>query len=349
MKSNKEKSKPTKNSADGTSFKETYFIVNNNFKILNGGDDLAKNLAIETENGDCKEFFLLFSNSNTKKLKSLISEVIKSTGYQNTESKIRINNQSFICSIDIIPNGNTALLLVKNITKKKNTLSNLKTSQKKLRHLTKHLHNVREKERSNLAREVHDDLGQKLTALQIELGLLLNEIKINNYKLSARQIYKSLKSVNALLTETIDSKKQLINSFRLDFLEEFGLIESIRHYLEEFQARYSIEYYFYSDWDHLELEYNKSVALYRILQEALTNVAKHSLAKKVDVSLVEINNRIFLTIEDDGIGFDTNNNSSTSGVGIIGMEERILIEGGKFSIKGKNGKGTKIETSVKLE
>jgi two-component system sensor histidine kinase UhpB len=141
----------------------------------------------------------------------------------------------------------------------------------------------------------------------------------------------------------------LLSKFRLDFLEEMGLIESVRHYLEEFQTRYNIEYYFYSDWKHIDLEYNKSVALYRIFQEALTNVAKHSNATKVDVSFEERDSKIYLTIEDNGKGLSTGNLEKTDGLGVIGMEERILLVGGTFAIKGKPGRGTRIQVSTKLK
>lgn len=144
-------------------------------------------------------------------------------------------------------------------------------------------------------------------------------------------------------------KKILLSKIRLDYLEEFGLIESVQHYLEEFQTRHNIEYYFYSDWKHIDLAYNKCVALYRIIQEALTNVAKHSNATKVDVSFEERDNKIYLTIEDNGKGLSSRDLETTDGYGVIGMEERILVMEGTFTIKGKPGKGTRIQVSTKLK
>lgn len=349
MKRNTPKSNPNGESDKSKTFKEIYLVIDNKFNIVEGNESLIRNLYGRAGKGDSKQFFLLFSNSNKKKLKSLILQVIKDKVYQQTESRIKFNNQSLLCSIDIIPKGNSALILIKDITRKKDLVNRLKKSQKQLRDLANHLQNIREEERHHFAREIHDDLGQKLTALQIEMGLILRKLKSNRSEISSNQLYKKLQSVNKLINDTLDSKKLLLTKFRLDYLKEFGLVESIRHFLEEFQSRYNIEYYFYSDWKNLELEYNKCVAFYRIFQEALTNVAKHAGATKVDISIEERDNKILMTIEDNGIGITKKNIEKTDGFGLIGMEERIQLIGGTFSIKGKPAKGTKLQVSTKLK
>jgi signal transduction histidine kinase len=340
---------PVKASVQGKPFKEIYLILNDKLKILDCGNRLAKDLSIKSVTSNSKQFFLLFSKSDTQKLKSLISKVIKTKQYQQTESRIKFDNRSLIYSIDIIPWGNSALILIKDITKKKDIVGKLKKSQKQLRDLANHLQNIREEERRYFAREIHDDFGQKLTALQIEVGLLLKKIKNTGFKIDTKLLHKRLQSLNKIVNDTLDSKKLLLSKFRLDFLEEMGLIEAVRHYLEEFQARYNIEYYFYSDWKYLDLSYAKSVALYRVVQEALTNVARHSGATKVDVSLEDRGDKLFLIIEDNGIGITAKDIKNTVGFGVIGMEERILLISGNFSIKGKPGKGTRLQASIKLK
>ena len=346
----KVKSKPSgkKDSNQSKTFNEIYLTLNDKFKILEGRERLAKTFSINAVKGDSSEFFSLFTKASSKKLRSIISQVIKTKHYKKIEGRIEYNNRRLVCSIDIIPRGKTALILIKNITKKIDTINKLKISQKQLRILAKHLNSIREEERLYIAREFHDDLGHKLTALQIETGLLLKKMKNKDYKTTPKQIYEDVKLINYLINESLNSKKLFLTKFRLDFLEEMGLIESINHYLEEFQSRYFIEYYFYSDWKHIDLQYNKSVALYRILQEAVTNVAKHSKATKIDVSLEERNNRIYMTIEDNGIGIDKKIIEKTNGIGLIGMKERIMLEGGTFSIKGTPGQGTKLQVTVKL-
>ena len=330
-------------------FKEFYLVINSKLKIIEGSKSLVEQFSIDSSIDRSKQFFLLFPQSQSNKIQSLIKEVIKEKKYHYAESKIKYSNKYFICSIDIMPKGNTAFLLLKDITKRKNLVTKLKRSQKQLRELAKNLQTVREEERKYFAMEVHDDLGQKLTALQIEIGLLMKKIKLSGDGVSINKIYENLKSINKLIKESLYSKQALLNKFRLDFLEEMGLIEAVRHYLEEFQSRNSIEYYFYSDWKHIDLEYNKSVALYRILQESLTNVTKHSNASEVHISFEERDKKVYLTIEDNGKGFTTREFEQTEGLGIIGMEERILLEKGAFSIKGRPGKGTRVQVTLNLK
>lgn len=214
MKKIKAKSNTVKKSFQSKTFKETYFILDNTyfildnkFKVLEGSDRKAESLSISDAKGDSKHFSLTFSKSTTKKLQSLISQVIINKKYQQTESKIKIANQSLLCTIDIIPKGNSALILIKDISKKKDILDKLKKSKKQLRDLANHLMNIREEERLYFTREIHDDLGQKLTALQIEVGLLLKKIRNTNYQINSNRLHTKLQSVNKLINDTLNSKK----------------------------------------------------------------------------------------------------------------------------------------------
>ncbi len=348
MKQEKTKANPKQKTAEKKLFTEVYLVLDSDMKIIEGQKELAEKFTISSNKGNSKEFFLLLPKSNSHKLKSLIKQVIGEKKYQQAETNIKSDNQKYICSVDIIPKGNNALLLIKDISERKNIISKLKKSQKQLRELSKHLQNVREEERKRFAMEIHDDLGQKLTALQIEVGLLSQKIKNSNDEISVTQIYKRLGTIRKLIDDTLSSKKNLLYKFKLDFLEEFGLIESFRQYLEEFQARYNIEFYFYSDWKHLELDYNKSVTLYRIFQEALTNIVKHSGATKIHVSLEDRKHKIVMKIEDNGRGITKDQIEKPEGLGIFGMEERMILDGGTLSIKGKPGKGTVVQVSTKI-
>lgn len=289
----------------------------------------------------------IFPEFERNKISSLIKETITEKKYNHIEKIITILSEKKTFLFDIYPRQKSALIFMKDISKRKQAEKSLKKSERDLRALAAHLQRIREEERRTLTMEIHDELGQKLAAMQIETGLLLRKIVSNGDTIKTSNISEKIKSLDKLLNETLESKISILSKLRLDFLEELGLVEAVRVYLKEFENRHGIKCYFNSDWDYLELEYENSLALYRIFQESLTNISRHSNATEVDVIIEEKNKKLILTIEDNGKGF-IKKDKNIFGLGILGMKERALIIGGSFSIRGTPDKGTKIQVSTKL-
>ncbi|MEJ2104723.1 MAG: sensor histidine kinase [Ignavibacteriaceae bacterium] len=325
-----------------------YVLVDQNLKIIECSEGFSDFLKQKFKKVKDKLFLLnIFPEFKKIKIGTLIRETIAKNKYNHIENILSIFSERKTFSIDIYPRQKTALIFMKDISKRKRAEQSLKKSRRELRALAAHLQNIREEEIRSLSREIHDELGQKLAALKIETGLLLQKISSSGDPIKASNIAETIKSIDKLVNETLESKNLVLSKFRLDFLEELGLIEAVRMYLKEFEKRYGIKCYFDADWDYLDLDYEKSLALYRIFQESLTNISRHSNATEVDIIFEKKNQKLFMTVEDNGKGFKTPVKHSF-GLGILGMEERALAIGGSFSIKGVRDKGTIIQLSTKL-
>ena len=322
-----------------------YVLVDKNLKIIENNEGFSDFLKQKVKNK--LSILDVFPEFNKNKIITLIKETITKKKYNHLEKILSIYSEKKTFSIDIYPRQNTALIFMKDISKRKQAQRSLKKSRSELRALAAHLQNIREEEIRTLSREIHDELGQKLTAVQIETGLLLQKISSDHNAIKAPNISENIKSVYKLVNETLESKNMILSKFRLDFLEELGLIDAVRVYLKEFESRYGIKCYFDSDWDYIDLDYENSLALYRIFQESLTNISRHSGATEVDIILEEKNHKFIMTIEDNGKGY-LKKDKHKFGHGILVMEERALAIGSSISIQGARGKGTIIQVSTKL-
>ncbi|MEI6753708.1 MAG: PocR ligand-binding domain-containing protein [Paludibacter sp.] len=235
---------------------------------------------------------------------------------------------------------------VQDITKRKRDKEALRQSQEELKKFAAHLQNVREEERNILAREIHDDLGQILIAMKIDLGLL----KQNVLKTIGAKDYDDLenqfKDLSKMVDNTLISARRIMTDLRPEVLDMIGFTETVKQHLNHFQQRHKIECSFENNTQKLELNSDQSVALFRIVQESLNNVAKHSRASHVNVLLNHINYKLTLDIVDNGIGFDPNENINTDSYGLIGIRERVYLLDGELNINSTKGKGTTIHITM---
>lgn len=218
----------------------------------------------------------------------------------------------------------------------------LKQSYESIRELTDHLHNVREEERLHIAREIHDELGQLLTVLKMDVAWL-------NKKLSPDpgQIKDKITDLLLLIDTTVKTVRRIASELRPSLLDDLGLLAALEWHFDEFQKRSGIDGSCELPDQEIPLPDSLKIGLFRIFQESLTNVARHSGAKNVEVELQKNENRLILTIKDDGIGFDTGDNKRKT-LGLIGMRERAEVMGGEYCIEGEPGRGTTVRVSVPL-
>jgi len=232
------------------------------------------------------------------------------------------------------------------ITERKLTEEALNNSRLELRKFATHLQNVREEEKLVLAREIHDDLGQILVALKIDLGMFKKKISRGNENINSEEILSKFDDLSNLVDNTIKSARRIMNGLRPELIELLGFEEACKSYLHDFEETHQISSQFESTIMNLNIDLEQSVALFRILQEALNNIIKHARAKVVKIQLSNQTNKLIMEIIDNGVGFDENNKGRQDSYGLIGMKERVFLLEGSLNISSKVGKGTSVRVEM---
>ena len=224
-------------------------------------------------------------------------------------------------------------------TEQKQAERDLKYSREQLRSLAAYLQAIRERERADISREMHDVLGQALTALKIDISRLRKK-GLTNSDGSRAMMSESLENIEGLLNETIASVKNLSTELRPGVLDKLGLAAAIEWQCEEFGRRTGIKSECHIPRNDLFISAEKSTALFRILQEALANVARHSKATSVRIELSVDKSNVILTVKDNGRGITEDEILAPQSLGLLGMRERAEVLGGRFTVEGKPGAGS---------
>lgn len=238
---------------------------------------------------------------------------------------------------------------LQDITDRKQTEEELLLSKSQIREYAELIQSIREEEKIALAREIHDDLGQMLVALKINLGLFKAKLSKQLYQLSPTDIDSEMAKLLDYTSKTIDTTRKIMTDLRSENIKSLGFVLSAKNYIHNFNERFKIECIFNNKTKKVQLGQKQTIALYRILQESLNNVVKHANATKIIVSLKQTKTAILLQISDDGIGFDTNYSVKSNSYGLRGMNERIALLGGKIEIKSKKNKGTCVCVEIPRE
>ena len=233
------------------------------------------------------------------------------------------------------------------VTEFKRVENALINSSEKLRALSASLEAAREEERSYIARELHDELGQVLTAIKMDLTLMQDDLLIKPDSLK-EEITAQLVQIEKMVDRLIITVKNIATELRPDILDHLGLIAALEWHAKEFENRHKVRCVFNSNIGKIELEKEKSTAVFRIFQEALTNVARHSGASQVTAKIQLLKDKLLLEVEDNGKGISNEQLFNISSIGITGMKERAKFLGGKVFIDGKEGKGTKVFLEMPL-
>ncbi|CAN5811754.1 hypothetical protein BH10BAC2_BH10BAC2_19970 [soil metagenome] len=246
---------------------------------------------------------------------------------------------------DIVYKGREVrLVLINDISDKFITEQRLKESYEELRNLASHLQDVREEERAVIAREIHDELGQQITGLKMDVSWISKRILTED-----ANIHQKVKNVLQLLDETVKTVRKIATELRPSILDDLGLIDALQWYSFEFEKRYGIAVSFHTTVEEVSLLKNVAIGLFRIYQESLTNVARHANASFVKTDFTIDAGTLRLTITDNGKGFDTGKSESKKTLGLLGMKERTLMMGGIYVINSIPGKGTTVYISVPMQ
>lgn len=232
-------------------------------------------------------------------------------------------------------NGSGRIVVLRDITEEKRMQEELRTSHRRLRELAAHLEAVREHERASIARELHDDLGQILTALKMDLSSLQRE-------LSGERIDMRLRTdaMSELVSQALAVSKRLSADLRPGVLDDLGLAAAIEWQAQQFEERTGVKCRVVAQ--EVSLEPRCATALFRICQEALTNVARHAQATLVELRLTARGRDVVLKVTDNGRGITEHQMSDPHSFGLMGMRERVHPYGGEVKIVGEPGKGTTV-------
>lgn len=232
--------------------------------------------------------------------------------------------------------------IMTNITASKQEQEEIVRSRAQLAELSAHINTVKEKERTHIAREIHDDLGGNLTAIKMALAMLTRRMPGDNPELIEKADY-----VESLVDRTIETVHRIAGNLRPGILD-FGLVAAIDWQAKEFEKQVGIPCKFSSSLPDIDLDLDHATALFRIFQEALTNIAKHAKASVVDVNLIHTNQYVRLEIIDNGLGIKMADRTKTKSFGIRGMVERSIAMGGSLSVSTAPKGGTIVAINVPL-
>ena len=216
-----------------------------------------------------------------------------------------------------------------------------------LRELSAHIEAVREDERTAMAREIHDELGQALTALKMDVAWIGRRLK-EAAEPSRQAVIDKLPAMSQMTDDIIDHVRRISAELRPGVLDDLGLVAAIEWQAQEFERRTNTVCAIRSNVRETRFERSISTPIFRIFQEALTNVARHAEAGRVDVSLEHEHGTLRLEVRDDGRGIGPDAISSTTSLGLLGIRERTRRMGGNVTVTGQPGKGTLVTVEVPL-
>jgi signal transduction histidine kinase len=226
-------------------------------------------------------------------------------------------------------------VICNDITERKHAEKEIRKSAKLLENLHTHLNEILENERAMISREIHDQIGQSLTALKLDLN------RIHKYVGTNPEAIMKLDSMIELVSNTIKDVQRISSDLRPGILDDLGLVSAIEWYCEEFEKRTGIK----CDQKLENSDYSDSqinLTFFRVLQETLTNVIRHARASSVNIRLYKSSKGAILTIADNGIGILEEKIESHKSLGLISMRERVRQFNGKINISSKKGEGTKL-------
>jgi len=317
---------------------ETFLIIDvNHAAILHYGYSREEFLSMTIQQirpPEDKESVIAFSQKNI--------EGIRHAGVWRHIRKDRSIILVEVTSHDILyQDKHSRLILANDVTAKINAEQHLLASNEQLRKLSARMETLREEERKHIAREIHDELGQMITGLKMDIVWLQK-----NLPQSTPEIQSKLKDSTELINSSIKTVRKIATELRPSILDDLGLIAALEWLSSDFQKKTGLTCIFNNYAGELRLGMPVQTALFRIYQESLTNIMRHSNATLVNTSMSIDENFVTLKIQDNGKGFDTHQQKET--LGLLGMKERASIINGTFTVSSTPEKGTIVSVNVPL-
>lgn len=243
----------------------------------------------------------------------------------------------------IYPSPDGLTIYFRDVTQRKKSEEEIKKNTEQLRLLTTHIQNIREEERTRIAREIHDELGQQLTGLKMDAYWIGKKIDVTD-----KTIHEKIASMTSLIDDTITTVRRIASDLRPSILDDLGLIAALEWQSQEFEKRTGTKSHFNNYIINLNLQKDLATNIFRVYQEALTNITRHAKATDIETTIEEKDNHIILIITDNGVGIDLSDVNYKNSLGLIGMKERAALFKGELSIESQKQKGTTITLKIPL-
>ena len=238
--------------------------------------------------------------------------------------------------------------LAEDVTQRKQAEDTLKATGEQVRALSARVQSAREEEGSRIARELHDELGSTLTSLKFDLALIRREELASTSDADPSRLRAKLDTMMQAIDQTVDTVRRISSELRPSVLDDIGLVAAIRWQAKQFEAQAGIVCRCDVLLEDVELDQQQSTAIFRVFQEALTNVLRHARATRVNVTLETEDDELALTVVDNGQGIAADQQSHRLSLGLLGMRERVNLIGGTIQITGVEGEGTTITVRVPI-
>ena len=281
---------------------------------------------------------------NPEDRRRVMEKLKKERRVRDFEASIRLKNgekRILLLSIEKIElDGQVCLLHVAD------DITLRKRAEQALRALSARLHSAREEEGTRIAREIHDELGGALTGLKWDLEKIDNTLNGLADGLQLTEVRNRIGSMTTLIETTITTVRRIAAELRPGVLDDLGLVAAIEWQIEQFQSRSGLKCHWTNNAKEIELDREKATAVFRILQEILTNVLRHAGATNVYVKLGRTKHYFEVEVKDDGRGITESQRLNSRSLGLLGMKERALLVGGDVRVTGKEGAGTTVVVRV---
>jgi len=323
----------------------TGIFIHQDARFIFVNDKFAKMHGYRPEELLQKEHWLLVHPDERKRLREFALQRLegKPVPQQYEVRRITKDGKTIWCEMmatAIQYRGKLAIMgNVIDITERKRAEVAIKKSEEQMRNLTTYLQRIGEIERTNIAREIHDELGQTLTVLKMDLSWLKK-------RLDQGSLLNKTESMSQLINSTIQTVKKISTELRPGLLDDLGLAAAIEWQAEEFQKRTGIRCKISVEPRDITLDRDRNTAIFRIFQETLTNIARHSEASEVKVNLKQRDGRIELSVRDNGRGITEEELTNPKSFGLIGIRERVKIFDGDSMMKGIPGQGTTVTVRI---
>jgi len=300
-----------------------------------------------------KNFIPLIHPEDMTKMKDLLVDTLQGKA-NNFEVKFYARDRKIhVLSVNAVPLYENSRVIGlfsigRDITEHRKAEKALQESEKQLRYLSSQLLTAQETERRRISKELHDELGQALTVMKFRLGLAEKQLTKDQAK-----VREECKAISQYIDQVIENVRRLSRNLTPSILEDVGLSAAIRWLIGNFNKNDDINITLdIMNIDHLFSE-NAQIIIYRVIQEALTNIGKHAQAKNVSVVIKKHGDRISFSVEDDGIGFDVSKivsvNPAERGLGLAIMDERVRMLEGSLEMRSQEGKGTRISFHIPVK
>ena len=314
-----------------------FLAVNDSFVALSGysREEAVGHTALELN---------LWPNPEVRR--KVMDKLKKEKRVRDFEARIRLKNgeeRMLLLSVEKIElDGQVCLLHVANDVTQRNR------AEEALRALSARLRSAREEEGTRIAREIHDELGSALTGLKWDLERIDTILATAANGSLIPDVHQRIGSMTTTIETTIATIQRIASELRPGVLDDLGLVAAVEWQVEQFQSRTGLKCHWTNTANEVELDREKSTAVFRILQEILTNVLRHAQATNLYVKLSRTRQHLELEVKDDGCGITTIQKINSRSLGLLGMKERARLVGGDVQITGKKGQGTTVLVRVPL-